>query len=112
MPLAHGIGGRSDLPVPLWLAMYGGAIAVLISFFALVAFWPEPKLRGERAGRPWPAALQRFADAAATRLALRGLGLLLAAVVLGVAWLGLRVCTAGTGSSIASASATGPARRP
>ena len=89
MPLAHGIGGRSDLPVPLWLAAYGGAIAVLISFFALVAFWPEPRLRGERAGRPWPAPLQRLADASATRLALRGLGLALGAVVLTVAWLGL-----------------------
>jgi hypothetical protein len=90
LPLAHGIGGRSDLPVPLWLAVYGGAIAVLISFFALVAFWPEPKLRGERAGRPWPARLQRLADATATRMALRALGLLLGAVVLAVAWLGLR----------------------
>jgi hypothetical protein len=25
--LAHGLGGRSDLPVPIWLAQYGAAVA-------------------------------------------------------------------------------------
>lgn len=88
MVLAHGIVGRSDLPVPLWLAVYGAAAALLISFFVLVAFWTKPKLRGANAGRPVPAAVQRVADAAVTRAALRVMGLLLAAVVLVVAWLG------------------------
>ena len=88
MPLAHGIGGRSDLPVPLWLAVYGAAAAVLISFVALVAFWADPKLRGERAGRPVPAGVQRVADAAGTRAVLHILGLLVGALVMVVAWLG------------------------
>jgi hypothetical protein len=88
MILAHGIGGRSDLPVPLWLATYGAAAAVLISFFALVVFWTDPKLRGANAGQPVPATVQRVADAAVTRAGLRVVGLLLAAVVLVVALLG------------------------
>lgn len=85
--LAHGIGGRSDLPVPLWLAVYGGATAVLVSFFALLVFWREPKLRGGQAGRP-VRGVQRFVDAPATRAALRIAGLVLAAVVLFTAWAG------------------------
>lgn len=44
--LAHGIGGRSDLPIPLWMAVYGGAAAVLISFFALSLFWIQYSLLG------------------------------------------------------------------
>lgn len=86
--LAHGIGGRSDLPVPLWLAVYGAAAAVLVSFLALVAFWKEPKLRGAQAGVPLPEPLRRLLDAPGTRAALRGLGLLLGVAVLATAWLG------------------------
>ena len=87
-PLAHGIGGRSDLPGPLWMAAYGGAIAILISFFALVVFWTKPSLGDPDAGRPMPVALQRLIDGPAARVGLRIVGLLLAAVVLLVAWLG------------------------
>jgi hypothetical protein len=36
--LAHGLGGRSDLPVPLWLAQYGAAAALLVSFTVLGVF--------------------------------------------------------------------------
>jgi hypothetical protein len=86
--LAHGIGGRSDLPVPLWLALYGGAAAVLISFFALAAFWTESRLRGAEAGRPLPPAGQRIADAPATWTALRALGLAFAAAFVVVLALG------------------------
>jgi hypothetical protein len=28
----HGIGGRGDLPVPLWLAIYSAGAAVAVSF--------------------------------------------------------------------------------
>lgn len=45
MILAHGIGGRSDLPVPLTV-LIGGATAVLvISFLALGLLWPTPRLQ-------------------------------------------------------------------
>lgn len=87
MYLAHGLGGRSDLPIPLWLAAYAGAIAVLSSFFVLAALWKTPRLRGADAGRRL-ALLQAIADAAALRVALRVLGLVLTAIFLIVAWAG------------------------
>lgn len=88
MILAHGIGGRSDLPVPLWLAVYGGAFAVLISFFALGIFWTRPKLTGSAAGRPLPPVLRRPAESRLTRWVLRTIGLVLFGVTLAAAWFG------------------------
>ncbi|MCP3912693.1 MAG: hypothetical protein GY713_17265 [Actinomycetia bacterium] len=49
---AHGTGGRSDLPLPLWLFTYGAAAVLLVSFAALRAFWHRPHLRAAAAGRP------------------------------------------------------------
>lgn len=88
--LAHGIGGRSDLPVPLWLAQYGAAAALVVSFAVLSMVWRTPRLEGPaaRGGRPLPVALQRLVDAKATRIGLRVLGLLMAAVTVLVAALG------------------------
>jgi hypothetical protein len=88
--LAHGLGGRSDLPVPMWLAQYGAAVALVFSFAALRAFWPTPRLEraGAGHGRPLPRSVQRLADAPATRAGLRALGLALAAVTVAAAALG------------------------
>jgi hypothetical protein len=87
--VAHGLGGRVDLPVPLWMAQYGAVAALVVSFAALTTWWQTPRLEGEAAaGRPLPDWLQRFADAPATRAGLRALGLLLAAVTVLVAALG------------------------
>lgn len=36
--LAHGFEGRYDLPVPLWLYLYGSAAAVLLSFVVVGLF--------------------------------------------------------------------------
>ena len=49
--LAHGLGGRADLPLPTWMFGYGAAAAVIASFGALALFWPEPRLEGGPAGR-------------------------------------------------------------
>lgn len=53
--LAHGIGARGDLPLPLWLFAYGAGFAVLISFATLRLLWTTPRLDGAAAGRPAPA---------------------------------------------------------
>jgi hypothetical protein len=41
--LAHGLGGRVDLPVPRWLFVFGAGTALIVSFVALSALWTEPK---------------------------------------------------------------------
>ncbi|ADB30860.1 conserved hypothetical protein [Kribbella flavida DSM 17836] len=82
----HGIGGRGDLPVPLWLAVYSAAAAVAISFFALAAFWSQPRFE-RSAGTPL-VVLTRCVDARATRWVLKAIGLLALALLLGAAWFG------------------------
>ena len=53
--LAHGVGSRTDLPIPLGLALYGAGAAILISFAVLLLFWRTPRLGGPSSGRPLPA---------------------------------------------------------
>lgn len=97
--LAHGLGGRSDLPVPLWLALWGGAAAVLVSFFALGAFWSSPKLTGAAAGRPVPTWLASLLESRVTRGLARGIVLLLLLAT-------LVVSVAGTNSSASNPAPT------
>lgn len=48
LPLAHGLGQRSDVALPGWLFSWGAAIVLAVSFFALAALWTEPKLETAR----------------------------------------------------------------
>jgi hypothetical protein len=86
--LAHGIGGRSDLPVPLWLAVYGGAAAVVVSFAALGAFWRRERFSGDEPGHPLPSALQSALDASLTHALLSAVGVVLFGVTLVVGVMG------------------------
>ena len=43
--MAHGIGGRLDLPVPLEYFIVGGALVLVLSFVALAILWPRPRLQ-------------------------------------------------------------------
>jgi hypothetical protein len=43
---AHGLGGITDLPVPGWLFLAGGATVLVVSFVALGVLWKEPLLEG------------------------------------------------------------------
>jgi hypothetical protein len=72
---AHGIVGRADLPIPVWLFSWAAAIVLVISFVALSALWTRPQLQRERRRRLFhlPAALGWLASA---------LGLALFALVL------------------------------
>ncbi|MFD4244796.1 hypothetical protein ACFWP3_24860 [Streptomyces sp. NPDC058525] len=80
--LAHGIGSQHDLPISPFYAFAGAFAALFVSFLALGLLWSTSRFRGDSSGRPLPAALQRAADAPATRTALRGLGLAAALAVL------------------------------
>jgi hypothetical protein len=76
--LAHGVGGRQDLPIPLSAALIG-AVAVLLATFLVLAYaWPTSRLRGARRGRPLPGWLARALDSPVFRWALRAFGLLAA----------------------------------
>ncbi|NEC63326.1 hypothetical protein [Streptomyces sp. SID9727] len=83
--LAHGIGAQHDLPLSPFYAFAGAFAALFVSFLALGLLWSDSRFTGERAGRPLPAAVQRAADARATRLTARVLGLAAALAV--VLWL-------------------------
>jgi hypothetical protein len=60
LPLAHGIGGVKDLPVPLWLFFYGAGVVLVVSFVALGALWRRPVLESRaESGRPLAGWAQR-----------------------------------------------------
>ncbi|MFF1821599.1 hypothetical protein ACFVWG_30130 [Kribbella sp. NPDC058245] len=82
----HGIGGRGDLPVPLWLAIYSAGAAVAVSFFALAAFWSRPRF--ETTGGTALAHLTRVVDSRAVRWLLKAAGLVALALLIGAAWFG------------------------
>lgn len=48
--IAHGIGGRLDLPVPVSYFVVAAGMVIVVSFVALTVLWPEPRLQeGPRA---------------------------------------------------------------
>ncbi|MGH2838817.1 MAG: fenitrothion hydrolase [Thermoleophilaceae bacterium] len=49
--IAHGLVGRSDLPIPEWLFGWAAAIVLIVSFVALAVLWPDPKFEGDRGWR-------------------------------------------------------------
>lgn len=81
--LAHGIGGRQDLPLPFPYALSGAVVALLVTFLVLGYAWRRSRFRGAAGGRPIPGWLAGFLDSTGFRAALRGVGLL-AAIWVGV----------------------------
>ena len=55
---AHGLVGRSDLPLPDWLFAWGSSIILIVSFVALSVAWRKPRLEGAH-WRPLGAGLSR-----------------------------------------------------
>jgi hypothetical protein len=86
--LAHGVGSRTDLPIPLGLALYGAGAAILLSFAVLLLFWRTPRLGGPSSGRPLPPGAQAVLDSPAFRRSLQAVTLGLAAVVVAAALTG------------------------
>ena len=58
LEIAHGIVGRTDLPIPEWLFGWGAAMVLVVSFVALAVLWPEPRLQ-HGGFRPFPRGLSR-----------------------------------------------------
>ncbi|HEV2772022.1 MAG TPA: hypothetical protein VGV57_04245, partial [Thermoleophilaceae bacterium] len=82
--LAHGLGGRADLPIPAWLFGWAAAIVLIASFVALAALWPRPKLE-EESWRPLPGGVGRALASPAVEIACGALGV---ALLLLVVWSG------------------------
>lgn len=79
--LAHGFGGRTDLPVPRWLFVFGAGTALIVSFVALSALWTEPRLEHRRSASARSTPAQRILTSRVLEWAVRALGLLAFAVV-------------------------------
>ena len=57
IPLAHGIGGVRDLPVPETYFFWTATIVLVVSFILLGALWRQPLLARHERGRAIPARL-------------------------------------------------------
>ncbi|HUR13590.1 MAG TPA: hypothetical protein VM097_03750 [Mycobacteriales bacterium] len=86
--LAHGVGTRADLPLPTSYVTVGAAVVLVASFAALGALWRSPRLAGDEAGRPVPAALARLLDSSVTTGVLRAVVLVLSLGVVAAAFIG------------------------
>jgi hypothetical protein len=62
---AHGIVGRADLPIPVWLFSWTAAIVLVVSFVALSTLWQRPQLQqtSERAVLRLAAPVEWLASA-------------------------------------------------
>ncbi len=60
---AHGIVGRADLPIPVWLFSWAAAIVLVVSFVALSTMWMRPQLQEQHRRRLFlmPAPVEWFA---------------------------------------------------
>ena len=61
---AHGIVGKADLPIPVWLFSWAAAVVLVVSFVALSTMWTTPQLQVQRLKRafPVPAVLSMLAS--------------------------------------------------
>jgi hypothetical protein len=94
IPLAHGLVGRADLPIPEWLFGWAATMVLVVSFVALAVLWPDPRLQQE-GWRPLPRGIGRLLASRPVEVACGAIGVLLLAVVV---YSGLR----GTQSSTAN----------
>jgi hypothetical protein len=94
---AHGIVGKADLPIPVWLFSWTAAIVLVVSFVALSTLWRTPQLQSEHRRRVLrsasvPAGRSRVAPALEAVAGTVGLGLF--ALVLYSGFAGAQVSSA------------------
>ena len=88
IPLAHGIGGVRDLPVPESYFFSASAIVLVVSFVVLGALWRRPQLERRAAGRPLPPVVARVVLSKALRVLLQAVSAALLVLTLWAALLG------------------------
>jgi len=77
---AHGLVQRANLPIPEEMFFGAAAVVLIVSFLALAALWPQPKLEGDR-WRPMPGRLGRLLGSGALEALCGAAGVVLLAVV-------------------------------
>jgi hypothetical protein len=77
---AHGLVQRANLPIPEELFFGAAAVVLIVSFLALAALWPQPKLEGDH-WRPLPGRLGRMLGSRALEAACGAAGVVLLIVV-------------------------------
>jgi len=87
-PLAHGIGGVRDLPVPEVYFFWTAGIVLVFSFIALGALWTRPLLARHADGRTLPDTLSAFVLSRGARIAVQVVSVDLFVLTLGTAALG------------------------
>jgi hypothetical protein len=90
-PLAHGIGGVRDLPVPDSFFFAGAAIVLVVSFVALGVLWPTPQLERRSYGRRLSRAVDRILLSRALRIVLQLVSVTLLVVTLWAALWGTTI---------------------
>ena len=80
MQFAHGLVQRANLPIPEELFFGAAAVVLIVSFLALAALWPQPKLEGDH-WRPLPGRLGRMLGSRALEAACGAAGVVLLIVV-------------------------------
>jgi hypothetical protein len=91
--LAHGIGGSTDLPIPLSYALVGASWALALSFVILAFAWRTSRFRGDDSGRPVPRWSEIIVDSRPARNLLRLVGLAFTAYVAMAAFFGRDLLT-------------------
>jgi hypothetical protein len=87
-PLAHGIGGVRDLPVPTTFFYTTAAVVLIVSFVVLGGLWKRPLLERHAGGVALPGGLQTVLLSRALRIVLQSLSVLLLAVTIATALFG------------------------
>ncbi len=78
---AHGLVQRSSLPIPEWLFGWAAAFVLCVSFVALAALWPKPRLE-DPAWRPLPGGAGRVLGSRPVEIAGGVLGVAILVLVL------------------------------
>ena len=93
LQLAHGVVGRTDLPIPEWLFGWAAAVVLVVSFVALATLWPEPRLQ-DGGFRPWPRALSRILVSRPVEILCGAIGVFLLGLTVWSGLSGVQVTTA------------------
>jgi len=85
--LAHGLVQRSSLPIPEIFFAWAAAIVLVVSFVALAALWPDPRLQSDR-WRPLGGGVGRALGSRAVQLICGAIGVAVLALVIVAGYVG------------------------